>query len=634
MITFIRSTAGSWIIKILFVLLIASFAVWGIGDIFRDRGPDQRVGKVGNRNITLIEVDRVFQDQLDNLRRNLDPSIDAQTAIALGALDNAAQQVVAGALIDEAVEDLDLRASDEAIARAVAQNPSLQGLDGRFDPRILRNVLASNGMTENDFLALTRRDNARQQLLAASAGAITPPSTLLDAVFSHANERRSARFIILRSEDQTDVPEPTSDALETSFEENTEAYRAPEYRRLAILTLGPDDLLDEVAVEESQIQDLYEQRIDSYDRPERRNFVQIIAQDEEMAQRIAEAAQEAGSLETALESIGEDAPSSVTLDSVTRTSMLTPELGEAGFALADGSVSAPIESPFGWHVLEVTSVTPGGVTSFAEARSELEQDLIRRAAADAVFEVANQIMDERAGGASLSNVAASFGLTLQRPAPVDSQGETDLGQPSPALPYSQALLGEAFALDEGGESLLQEQPDGGYFAVAVEEVIEPRDRAFEDVRDQVHDVVMAEARAAAVAEQADQAVALLSEGRTLDAVASDLGLEVSEASGFLRTDAGADGLPVSAIEPLFASALGDHVRASSRDGEVIAVLSAIEPVDAASQSAARDQLAEQLAGALRAELTDQLSDALSAEHPVNLNRERLIQFYMADQLGG
>jgi hypothetical protein len=37
MLQALRSTVGSWIVKILFVLLILSFGVWGIGDIFRGR---------------------------------------------------------------------------------------------------------------------------------------------------------------------------------------------------------------------------------------------------------------------------------------------------------------------------------------------------------------------------------------------------------------------------------------------------------------------------------------------------------------------------------------------------------------------------------------------------------------------
>ena len=46
MLQALRSTVGSWIVKILFVLLILSFGVWGIGDISRGR-TDTTAAEVG-----------------------------------------------------------------------------------------------------------------------------------------------------------------------------------------------------------------------------------------------------------------------------------------------------------------------------------------------------------------------------------------------------------------------------------------------------------------------------------------------------------------------------------------------------------------------------------------------------------
>ena len=38
MLQAIRSRAGSFVVKLLFGLLILTFGIWGIGDIFRTRG--------------------------------------------------------------------------------------------------------------------------------------------------------------------------------------------------------------------------------------------------------------------------------------------------------------------------------------------------------------------------------------------------------------------------------------------------------------------------------------------------------------------------------------------------------------------------------------------------------------------
>src|SRR5439155_13289828 len=47
MLQAIRSKAGSLVVKLLFAFLIISFGVWGIGDIFRQRGVETTVATVG-----------------------------------------------------------------------------------------------------------------------------------------------------------------------------------------------------------------------------------------------------------------------------------------------------------------------------------------------------------------------------------------------------------------------------------------------------------------------------------------------------------------------------------------------------------------------------------------------------------
>ena len=70
MLQALRSTVGSWVVKILFALLILSFAVWGIGDIFRGR-TDTTVAEVGDVKISTQELDNAFRQELNRLRQML-----------------------------------------------------------------------------------------------------------------------------------------------------------------------------------------------------------------------------------------------------------------------------------------------------------------------------------------------------------------------------------------------------------------------------------------------------------------------------------------------------------------------------------------------------------------------------------
>ena len=53
MLTAMRRMAGTWYAKILFVLLVASFAIWGIEDVVRNFGRETAVVRIGDSAIML-----------------------------------------------------------------------------------------------------------------------------------------------------------------------------------------------------------------------------------------------------------------------------------------------------------------------------------------------------------------------------------------------------------------------------------------------------------------------------------------------------------------------------------------------------------------------------------------------------
>jgi foldase protein PrsA len=54
---------------------------------------------------------------------------------------------------------------------------------------------------------------------------------------------------------------------------------------------------------------------------------------------------------------------------------MVPEFEKVAFSIKPGTVSAPVKSQFGWHVIEVTKKTPGSSKTFAEAKPMIEQSL-------------------------------------------------------------------------------------------------------------------------------------------------------------------------------------------------------------------------------------------------------------------
>ena len=82
-----RSTSAKWVMWVLAMFLIASFALWGVGDVFRGRTAPRDVAEVGSVKISAEQLRQEFRQVVDSLRSRLGPQFDSTQARQLGLLD-------------------------------------------------------------------------------------------------------------------------------------------------------------------------------------------------------------------------------------------------------------------------------------------------------------------------------------------------------------------------------------------------------------------------------------------------------------------------------------------------------------------------------------------------------------------
>ena len=71
MLEAIRKRAGSFVVKILFAILVMSFFIWGIADVFRPKGGTEWAAKVGDRKISTQALSEEYRAALSRLGSTL-----------------------------------------------------------------------------------------------------------------------------------------------------------------------------------------------------------------------------------------------------------------------------------------------------------------------------------------------------------------------------------------------------------------------------------------------------------------------------------------------------------------------------------------------------------------------------------
>ena len=168
-----RQASANWLGRIVMAVVLGaiaiSFAIWGIGDIFRGFGRST-VAKIGSTEITIDQFRQLYLDRLQQLGRQLGRPITPEQARALGLDQRIVRQIFAEFVIDERVRSLRLSVSDAEIARRIMADPTFQGPNGKFDRAKFEALLRQAGYTEARYVAEQRRGVLRGQLIATVVG--------------------------------------------------------------------------------------------------------------------------------------------------------------------------------------------------------------------------------------------------------------------------------------------------------------------------------------------------------------------------------------------------------------------------------------------------------------------------------
>jgi peptidyl-prolyl cis-trans isomerase D len=629
MLQFLRGTVGSWVVKILFILLIISFGIWGIGDMFRKGGGSSAVASVGPVEIGRVELDHEFRRQMERLRPMLGGSLTAEQARQFGLLDQALSGLIQRSLYDLAASDLGLVIGTGVVRQHIAQEPAFRNQAGRFDAGQFHRVLQANNLTEAGYSAVMRRDIARGLLAQAVSGGAVAPKPVVDELYRWREEKRTADIVTLPHAGISDIGTPDDAGLVRWYEDHAVRFTAPEYRTVTLAQLSLDDMARDVNVADEQLRAAFDERASEFQAPERRTLDTVVVADEGKAKALAQAARQAGGLAKAAKAAGEQV---LPLDRVTRDEL--PEIGDAAFALPAGGISDPLPSGLGWHIVGVTAVEPATTRTFDDVRDELLTTLRRDKAADQLFQVSGRLDDTLASGASLDEAAQKHGLRMTRLDMVDASGQKPDGTPATGVKALAEVVKVAFATAAGTTSRMTESAGGDLFALRVDKVVAPAVRPLADVRADAIAGWQDEQRATRAAALAEDIATRLRASPAVDVPdaiagsgAAKAGVSSAITTPFTRQGQTVSGLTPELVGKLFAAKAGEVVTGSSGKAEVVARVREIVPADPAAAGAATATLANSVAQGVGADLLAEYGQALQQTHPVMIYRQRIEQMY-------
>ncbi|WP_127598577.1 SurA N-terminal domain-containing protein [Nitratireductor alexandrii] len=624
MLDSLRKAAGTWIAKLLLLLLVLSFAVWGISGQIAG-GPSSTVVTAGETTVSALDYRLAYDRQLSVLSQRFGSRITREQAIALGVDAQVLAQLVAGAVLDEQAREMGLGLSQDRLALLTAEDPAFRGPDGTFDRRQFEFVLQQIGMRPEDYIRNREQVAIRQQIVEAVSDGMSVPDTFLKAVALYQGEDRTVDMIVLPPALVEPIEDPSDDVLAAWFEDNKIRYEAPEYRKLTYVKLEPEDIADPRAIADDQVRQDYETNIASYTTPERRTIEQVVFANTEAAQIALDRIRGGATFEETVAAEGKSMLD-VQLGTLEKSRVADPAVAEAAFGLAENEISGIVEGAFGPVILRVTEIEEEKVQPFEEVADKIRMELALAEAGDVLFDVHDGYEDARASGATMAEAAEKLGLKMVTVEAVDRTGRTPDGTVVNDLPQSRDMLREAFETEAGVENPPLSLGASGFVFYEVDTITPRRERSLDEVRDEVVADWRAAERDDRLSTRAKELEKRVADGASLDEIAGELALEKQTKRGLRRgaedADFGAAG--VAAVYGVAPGGVGT-VAAPTGDAQILfKVVEVFEPAGASAESVPPENR-ENFRTGLADDLLDQLVTKLRDEYGVTVNQAAIQQ---------
>ncbi len=602
--------------------LVASFAIWGINDIFRGFGQN-RFATIGSFEIGIEQFRQLYGDRLQQLSRRVGRPITPAQAHELGLDRQILGQLIGEFTFDEQVRRLKLALSDAEIAKMVTANPVFQGPNGQFDRDRFLALIREQNFTEQSYVAQMRREILRRQLTDTVEGGMPAPQAEVEAANRYQNEQRSIEYLALNAAQAGTIPDPTEEDLTRYFEARKGLFRAPEYRKLVVLALTPSELAKWIEVSDADAKREYDERHDRYVTPERRHIQRIVFPTMAEAQAAADRLAQGLTFDALVAERGLK-EADVDLGTFTKADMIDPAMANAAFALKEGDTSGPVQGRLSIFIVHVVKVELEVVRPFSEAEAEIKRNIALERAREQILTLHDKVEDAKAAGDTLTEIGQKLKLETRAIEAMDRSGRAPDGSQI-TLPGGAQIVNAVFTSDVGVDNEPLEV-DRGFVWYEVLGITPSRERTLAEVKDQVaarwHDDEVAKRLKAKAADFLGK----LNAGQSLTDLASAESLKLETAAG-LKRSAATPTLAARVLDEVFKTPKGSAATAagnSETEQLVFRVTDIVVPtLDTASPET--KQLTQAVSASIAGDIITQYLSRLERDIGVDINEAALPQ---------
>ncbi len=552
MLSFMRTHATGWIIKVLLGAIVVVFIFWGAGSFNSEN--KNNIGTVNGKPITIEKYNEVYNRLTADISRKFGKELDKKMLKTLDIEKKSFLYLVDKIILSDEAKRLNIKVANQELANAIKKNKTFQNENGVFDDQIYNRVLNASRMTPEKYEASLKEDMVIQKLIMFVIGNAKAGEGEARKWYNWQNSSVNIKYLFFDPLSYKNIS-VSKQEIKDYFKTHSQDYKTPEQVKIEYCSFNISDYQKKINISEQEIKNHYETNIEKYKSPKKvaaRHILLKLDKDADK-KKVAARKQEAYDIirkakngedfaELAVKfSEGPSAANGGYISPFTKEMMVKP-FSEVAFSLKGQEISQPVKTVFGWHIIKAEKIHNKKITSFNEAKQNIATQLKAEKAKIMAFADAEELYNALTLRSDWTAVSKEKQISII---------QTDFftfDSPHRDIEDKDTVIEAAFALQNMEISDIIESKNE-FVVIRVIDRILPEIPALEKVKDKIEKDLKIIIQRDKAKKDAQNALKALSKDKVFEDIAKKYNLDSNITGFFKKTerikDNGYDSMPVS-----------------------------------------------------------------------------------------
>lgn len=422
MLRIMRENAGSWIIKILLAIIVIVFIFLGIGP--GDTKQENIAATVNDKVISMQEYRLAYNDLLNMYRSQFGNNLNDDFIKLLGLKEKTLESLIDNTLVLQEAAKLDIGIAKEEVINEIISTKAFQQ-NGEFSSNIYNNYLKYTRQPADYFEAKRKEELLAKKMRSLVTDTVQVADAEAKEWFTWEKTAASIDYVLFAPSTYEDLA-PTDEEITAYYEKNKDQYKSQPKVRINYLSFSPADYKLQATVSDDEISEYFAANPEKFETPKTVSAKHILIKVDENADEALVENARVKALDVFTKATTEKKPfeelakkysegpsgkNGGDLGTFARNKMVKP-FADKAFAMAEGEISEPVRTRFGWHIIKVEKINDATKQPLSEVKGEIKAAMMKEKTENLAYDDSEDVFTAIVGGEELKEIAESKDLKL------------------------------------------------------------------------------------------------------------------------------------------------------------------------------------------------------------------------------